>query len=615
MTIHTGMVYLTHQEIHRIRNTTSTTLQHASQLKGTPRKPRAAESSIREATSASLMADMAGSSRNKGRGETLPVLTVGQPYPPCTTPTSELRLVQLADLRMETHHRGCKLILKRAAGVRGKGLSAVVQLVARSRTLVQDVEEEGDVERLEICLHTHEHGKDMLECSGGKTLVVREPYFTVTDQGEATLRVDHPSDLEWLDDEDGPPGHELEEGTEDAETAVEEARRWKERGNNALATRNPLLAYTYYTRGLSQLSQLQAKNSCPPIRAQLGAITRDLYRNRAHINLLLNHLGPAKSDALSSLTGTSSPDAESLALDSKAYYRAGCASYNLCEYEEARDFFSKRQQLTPDVGNAAIRKTDQRIRERDTGAYDWPKMRAAAALSRCREMDAASFVNRTRVGDSLGRGSGMFAACDIPRGGLVMCEKAFCVAWGDEKTSATAVTHDVRDGRIRLSPVGLVKAVVEKLRGTPSCIERVMELYGDYRGSEYNSHPQVQPDENGSAVDVFRVHDIVSRNAFGLGLSTPRVPAKSEGEAGGMSTSTGLWVCAARINHSCVPNTEKEFIGDLMLVRAKRPVAAGEELLHSYIDEKSSYEARKEALMATWGFECDCGRCEKQRER
>lgn len=598
-------VYFTPQEVHRIRTTISSALHHASQLKGTRRQPRDATIAIREVTAASLMADMAASCHGQDRGETLPILTVGQPYPPCTLPTSHLQPMRLSDLCMETHHRGFKLILKRAAGARGQGLSPVVQLTTRSWALVQDFHGEGDVERIDVCLHTHQHGKDMLECPLGKALVVREPLFTVTEQGEATVRVDHPSDLEWLDSE--------EEASGDAETAIQEARLCKERGNTALAARDPTLAYAHYTRGLSQLTQHQAKDNLPYNYKHLDAFSHDLHRNRAHINLLLNRLDAAKTDALSSLTGKSAPDKESLALDSKAYYRAGCAAYNLGEYEEARAMFSRRLRLTPEVGDAAVKMTNQRIHERDTGGYNLPKIRAAAALSRVREIDAASFVNKTCVQESPGRGRGLFAVCDMPAGGLVLCEKAFCVAWGAGKaSSATAVTYDVRDGRIRLSPVGLVRMVVEKLRGTPSYIDRVLELYGDYRGDARSRGERL--DDNNPVVDVFRIHDIVSRNAFGLDMST-RTAEPLRVEASEVGVSTGLWITAARINHSCDPNTEKEFIGDMMLIRAKRHIAAGEELLHSYIDEKSSYRARQEALAATWGFECNCALCQRQQGR
>lgn len=141
-------VYFTPEEIHRIRATISSTLHHASQLKGTRRQPRNATIAIRETTAASLMADMAGACQNQDQGETLPILTVGRPYSPCTLPTLDLQPMKLSELCMETHHRGYKLIMKRAAGVRGQGLSAVVQLATRSWTLMEELDGGGDAERL-----------------------------------------------------------------------------------------------------------------------------------------------------------------------------------------------------------------------------------------------------------------------------------------------------------------------------------------------------------------------------------------------------------------------------------------------------------------------------------
>jgi hypothetical protein len=101
-------------------------------------------------------------------------------------------------------------------------------------------------------------------------------------------------------------------------------------------------------------------------------------------------------------------------------------------------------------------------------------------------------------------------------------------------------------------------------------------------------------------VDVFRIHDIMSRNAFG--------PGNQFGEEGARNASTGLWIHAAYINHSCIPNAKKEYIGDLMIVRATRAISAGEEIFHAY-DESSDYETRQAALMTTWGFECKCALC------
>jgi hypothetical protein len=196
-------------------------------------------------------------------------------------------------------------------------------------------------------------------------------------------------------------------------------------------------------------------------------------------------------------------------------------------------------------------------------------------------------------------GKGLFAARDVAAGEVVMCEKGFCVVWGEGDGGLTAVTYDVRDDRIRVAPAGLERAVVARLMGNPSLISDVMGLYGDWEGSEGKD---VHSTVDGPVVDVFRVHDIVARNAFGVG--------SKDGQGGG---SAGLWIRAAYINHSCIPNTEREFIGDLMVVRATRDIAAGEEIVHSY-DESGDYEARQQALMMTWGFDCGCALCAAEKE-
>ena len=163
--------------------------------RGKARVPRESTAAIKEATGASLMADMGGGlgadmSETKFQGKTLPVLAVGQPYPPCIVSLQDLQPMKLADLQMDTHHRGRRLTVKRA--------SPVVTLAARSWTMVQD--ETGDeTERLEICLHKSRHGEDVLDSASH--FVIKEPYFTLTEQGEATLRIDHPSDLIVCKDE------------------------------------------------------------------------------------------------------------------------------------------------------------------------------------------------------------------------------------------------------------------------------------------------------------------------------------------------------------------------------------------------------------------------------
>ncbi|KAF3065169.1 hypothetical protein GL218_02707 [Daldinia childiae] len=566
-------VFMTEQEAERIRNIAKNRLKKCSELAGHSREKRDAIASKQQATGASLMADMGAPdpdlAQTKGRAGTFPALPVGQVYPPCTTSLQDLEPIKLVDLKIETHHRGRRLTVKRA--------SPVVLLIARPWTMVQEEGEE-DMERLELCLHKSRHGEEVLESAS--TFIIKEPYFTLTDQGEPTIRVDHPSDIIVCRDEVGQ--------AKDAAESEKIAKTCKNKGNAALEQQKLALAHAKYTDGLKAARQDIVSETNPDL-------ARDLFRNRAHVNLLLNQLDEAKSDAKAALIGKD--DERSKDLDSKAYFRAGSAAYNLGEYEEAKGFFEEQLKLTPDNKTAAayLKNIEVRFREQNMGSYNFKKIKANLSRARPR-IDAASFLSNTKVEESKGRGRGLFATRDIPAGEIIICEKAFCVVWGHEKQAMTAMTYDVRDDKIRVSPVGLSKSIVQKLLSNPSQIEKVMDLYGDYQGSGSN----VSKTGDGPVVDTFRVHDIVSRNAFG--------PGSQFGDEGVSNASTGLWIWAAYINHSCVANAKKEYVGDLMVLRATRPIAAGEEIFHSY-DESSDFDARQAALMTTWGFECSCPLC------
>lgn len=71
--------------------------------------------------------------------------------------------------------------------------------------------------------------------------------------------------------------------------------------------------------------------------------------------------------------------------------------------------------------------------------------------------------------------------------------------------------------------------------------------------------------------------------------------------------SQGLWTHSSLINHSCLPNCYRTFIGDLILLRANRPIVAGEEITMDYISTASG--DRKERFREDWGFGCQCPLC------
>lgn len=75
-------------------------------------------------------------------------------------------------------------------------------------------------------------------------------------------------------------------------------------------------------------------------------------------------------------------------------------------------------------------------------------------------------------------------------------------------------------------------------------------------------------------------------------------------------TTCGTWLLASRINHSCVGNCRRSFIGDMQIIRATSDLPADTELFHCYrppLPLESYEEAQKH--LSNWGFTCGCDLC------
>ncbi|KAL6407529.1 TPR domain-containing protein [Ilyonectria robusta] len=572
-------LFMTPEESVRIQKTVQDRMQKCQERAGQSRERSDPSTLIQQATSVSLMQDLSfaafGLGTLKKSQDTMVAYAVGRPYLPCTANLEDLQPMKLADLRMETHHLGRVLSLRR--------VSPVAELEASSWAVVQG-ELPDEAERIEIFLHKSKHGKDILNMSS--EFLVKEPYYTLNNQGECTIRVDHPSDLVISTLSDGP--EEWRRKTfGDVTHVVKSPGEYKEQGNAALQKQDLARAHAHYTEGLQSISEDAETRK---------TLALNLYRNRSYVNLLLKRFDEAKADALSSLTH--SEDEEQKSLDAKAYYRAGLAAYALGDFMDAKSHFEAQEKLQPDNAYAKfnLRRIEMRLQEEATGLYNLKK--AVGSLSKNQgRPDVASFNGHTEVRSSPGAGRGLFATRDIPPGDIVMCEKAFCVVWGYEPEACCTLTCDVRDdATIRVFPAGLQKAVVQKLLNNPSQAEKVLDLFGDCTGLGN----KLLERDGGPIIDTFQIHDIIQRNAFGLGQQTEDEDISN--------ASTGLWIRASYINHSCVPNTKKDYIGDLMILRATHYITGGEEITHAY-DESSDYEARTAALHKNWGFKCWCALC------
>lgn len=72
---------------------------------------------------------------------------------------------------------------------------------------------------------------------------------------------------------------------------------------------------------------------------------------------------------------------------------------------------------------------------------------------------------------------------------------------------------------------------------------------------------------------------------------------------------------ASRINHSCLSNCHRSFVGDMQIVRAARNMEAATELLFCY-QQPMPFESYDEAQkkLDNWSFVCHCQLCRERKE-
>ena len=101
--------------------------------------------------------------------------------------------------------------------------------------------------------------------------------------------------------------------------------------------------------------------------------------------------------------------------------------------------------------------------------------------------------------------------------------------------------------------------------------------------------------------DVLAVFRAVANNAFSLDSAVMRI-----------KYGAAFFSEAALFNHSCSPNCHSRRMGGNMAMFSSRPIAAGEELTHSYIphDLLLSPEPMRAAHLH---FRCECARCTHER--
>ncbi|KAK5708508.1 hypothetical protein LTR17_020639 [Elasticomyces elasticus] len=494
-------------------------------------------------------------------------VTIPEPYSPCTASLESLEVIKLSHLTTETHHRGKALFVERIGPLKE---TSILTLGA-----VKDVD--GDAETIEI-YHADPHLADMLPPS--TLFLLKEPFLTIGLNGKPVIRVDHPTDIV---DIDSLPKSLSSIASDQSATLT--ALEWKEIGNGYFTKQE------YFKAGQAYQSALKA-----------GAEDRlrlDVSRNLARVELALGRYEAARRNAIAAV----SSDPNLKALDQ-------------CEAD-----LQKLLALSPndDDGLRLLGRVQARLAERDGGSYDL--LQLVKRLSRQQpRVDIADFTKRTTIGSSKGRGRGLFAAEDIRLGELILVEKAFVATFEWESTTSSTKVYDVRPRKFDGFPTALWQGTVRKLIRTPSqTVAEISCLTGLYSGLGSKTLRV----DGSQVIDAFQIHDIIAANAFAIpspaktqrteafGVMKTILPAGADSaKAMNIPNNCALLQYASLVNHSCLPNATRIFIGDAMVLQATKNIPKGEEILHAYILPSLGVTQRQMRMEAVWGFHCDCKLCE-----
>ncbi|KAH6721120.1 TPR domain-containing protein [Leptodontidium sp. MPI-SDFR-AT-0119] len=211
-------------------------------------------------------------------------------------------------------------------------------------------------------------------------------------------------------------------------------------------------------------------------------------------------------------------------------------------------------------------------------------------------LNHATYSNSVEIRSAAGRGRGLFSTAFIKAGSLVLCENAFCLPdmYCEDKPKDAALFLQLRQ-----------------------------KLYGDLGGGEnerfwdLDAGGYVRSGKEGvvvdgvPVVDSFLIEAIRLKNCFScprLSLDLLQAHLSTQPSAPTL-LSTGLWIKASYINHSCLPNLTRAFIGDMMLIHANSDIPPNTELTQQYLAPEAHFLTRRKELPLHWDFACDCPLC------
>ncbi|KAG4430492.1 hypothetical protein IFR05_014016, partial [Cadophora sp. M221] len=501
-------------------------------------------------------------------------------YAPSSLSLDELQKISLKDLKLETHHRG--------GFITGR---TIVTPYHCSETVTIIEGDDDDVVTLILGFEDSLYSGNTYSLPINSTVAIKEPYCKYNGDRDFVIRVDHPSDIAVLRGDDPTVSMIMQFASGSIEITP---TQWRNAGDKAYLEKEYSSAIECYTQALDN--------------APIGDISfvQDTYRKRSFANLTAKSYRHAKEDALASLAGS--------VLDVRAYHCAGLAAYSLGLYSESKSYFEHALQLAPhDVkSRKELLRAETRIREQKDGVYDFSSM-VKSVSEGIIHLDHATYSNSVEIRSAAGHGRGLFSTAFIKAGSLVLCEKAFCLPnmYCEDKPKDVILYNFNSSSRTqRPAQAALFLQLRQKLYGDLGGGEN--ERFWDLdAGSYVRSGKEGLVVDGVPVVDSFLIEAIRLKNCFSCPrLSLDLLQAHLSPQTSTPTLlSTGLWIKASYVNHSCLPNLTRAFIGDMMLIHANSDIPPNTELTQQYLAPEAHFLTRRKEFPLHWDFSCDCPLC------
>lgn len=204
----------------------------------------------------------------------------------------------------------------------------------------------------------------------------------------------------------------------------------------------------------------------------------------------------------------------------------------------------------------------------------------------------ASLFGNIEVRESAGRGIGLFATVPFSKGDEILVDEAFLWQMGLSGTNAPVIPSKHMSGG-----EDLITAFLYQF--SPYCLRPNSDLSNFKRPKDRRE----------------LLKEVMDHNSSGVG---PLDDNSTFGVFSQRSGARALFPMVAALNHSCDPNVMMhqaepiEFSANQpprYVICARKNIAAGEELLVSYVPITWHKHIRQKALQDRWHFVCTCSRC------